>query len=294
MGSSRWGDSDRGSYRSYAVKAQTESVRETFKQRQIHRDLDPSRVVIRESVDSDANPTSNPIIIALDVTGSMGMIAHTMAKEGLGTLIESVLDRKPVVDPHIMFMAVGDVYSDEAPLQVSQFEADIRIVQQLSQIYVEGHGGGNNTESYDLPWYFAANKTKVDAFDKRGKKGYLFTIGDELPPAGLTPTDLTNVFGHGQYTRHTADELLRDAEEKFNVFHIIVEQGNYARRDVAGVTRQWRELMGRHAVLLSDYSRIAEVIVSVIEVNEGRDPESVITSWQSGKIADAVKHALYD
>jgi hypothetical protein len=256
MGNSVWSDSDRDVYRGLAASAKSAThVREVFRSTRINEALNPKGILVRESCDSEANPASNALIIGLDVTGSMGIIAHTMAKEGLGTLIEGILDRKPVVDPHIMFMAIGDVRSDEAPLQVSQFEADIRIAQQLQDIYVEGHGGGNDTESYDLPWYFAATHTKIDCFDKRGRKGYLFTIGDEMPPVGLNQGHIKGVFGTDDQRGYTAEELLHMAEEKYNVFHVIVEQGNFARRNVKGVVGAWRELLGKRAIPLSNRSR---------------------------------------
>lgn len=51
----------------------------------------------------------------------MGMIADSLARDGLGILFNEILDRKPVTDPHLMFMAVSDAYCDNYPLQVSQF-----------------------------------------------------------------------------------------------------------------------------------------------------------------------------
>ena len=118
--------------------------------------LDPRNIKngIRESRDSDANPASTAIIIGLDVTGSMGLIADAIAREGLKTLFTEIYDRQPVRDPHILFMGVGDALCDTAPLQVSQFEADIRIADQLVDLWLESGGGANACESYTLPWYF--------------------------------------------------------------------------------------------------------------------------------------------
>ncbi len=295
MGHAVWDGDSRETYRAFSDTAKSAThVREVFKSTQINEALNPKGILLRESCDSKHNPESNAIIVGLDVTGSMGIIAHTMAKEGLGTLVEGILDRKPVVDPHIMFMAIGDARGDDAPLQVSQFEADIRIAQQLQDIYVEGHGGGNNTESYDLPWYFAANKTKIDCFEKRGKKGYLFTIGDEMPPVGLTKTHIKSIFGSDDQRGYNASELLAMAEEKYNVFHVIVEQGNFARRDPVGVVGEWRQLLGKRAIPLSNYEHISQVILSAIEVQEGADPEDVLASWQDAAVRKTVKHALFD
>lgn len=35
-------------------------------------------------------------------------------------------------------------------------------------------GGGGGSESYTLPWLFAALHTATDTWSKRGCKGYLF------------------------------------------------------------------------------------------------------------------------
>ena len=149
MGAGRW---DATSYASYASTTRGKTVDKIYSGRELHKDLDPKGVAVHESRDSADNPNATPVIVGLDVTGSMGMIAHTMAQKGLGVLFQEILDRKPISDPHIMFMGIGDAASDRAPLQVSQFEADDRIIEQLTKLWVEGSGGGNDSESYNLPW----------------------------------------------------------------------------------------------------------------------------------------------
>ena len=195
MGGGSWASTGRSYYSDTSIRAKSASnVKEVFKSSRINKALDPKDVKPRESCDSKDNPESTAIILALDVTGSMGNIAHEIASKGLGSLIEGIFQRKPVTDPHIMFMAVGDANCDSAPLQVSQFECDHRIVEQLTQIFVEQGGGGNCFESYDLPWYFAGTRTAIDCFKKRGHKGYLFTMGDEFPPDGLKADQRKEIF----------------------------------------------------------------------------------------------------
>ena len=257
-------------------------------------DLDPKQVKngIRESRDSDSNPASTAIIIGLDVTGSMGMIADAIAREGLKTLFTEIYDRQPVSDPHVMFMGVGDVVCDQAPLQVSQFEADIRIADQLVDLWLEGGGGGNACESYTLPWYFAGMHTAIDCFEKRHKKGYLFTIGDEEPPPVLAKDQLERVLGIRTQRNFTARELLEMASRYYHVFHVIVEQGAHCQQGgLDNVVKKWNGLLGQRALRLTDYTKLPEVIVSAIQVNEGASAATVADTW-SGETALVVRNAV--
>jgi hypothetical protein len=298
MGSGRWENTGRDFYTTTSKKAKTaRSYREVFTSRDINKDLNPNGVALRESCDGEDNPESNAIIVALDVTGSMGSIAHEIAKDGLGTLIEGILERKPVTDPHIMFQAVGDVYCDSAPLQVSQFEADERIIQQLHDIFVEGGGGGNTTESYDLPWYFAGTRTAIDCFTKRKKKGYLFTIGDEMTPAGLKAGEIKAIFGTNEQKDYSASELLALAQEKYHVFHLIIEEGHFCSSDHSRkrVINDWKQLMGARAIPLSNYRHLSQTILACIELSEqgdDADVESVINSYQEKAVRETLRHAL--
>src|SRR5271157_1484309 len=137
MGGGRWDDK---TWKNYATtnNYDTKTKDEIFTSKKVAPELDPKGVKIRESRDSADNPKSNAIIVALDVTGSMGCVIDAMARAGLNTLCTEIYTRKPVIDPHIMAMGIGDVECDEGPLQVTQFEADIRIAEQLEKLWLEG------------------------------------------------------------------------------------------------------------------------------------------------------------
>lgn len=291
MGSTRYAASDWDRFSTTKTAGKTTAG--IFTKKRLITELDPRGVAIRESRDSAVNPESTAIIVGLDVTGSMGVIADTIARDGLKVLFTEIYDRKPVTDPHIMFMGIGDVAAnDSAPLQVSQFEGGIEVADQLVNLYLEHGGGGNSTESYTLPWYFAAMHTSIDCFEKRGKRGYLFTVGDEEPPEVLLARELQRVLGEGQSDLTTA-QLLDMVGRTYHVFHVIVEQGDHCRNMVSrnSVISKWRALLGQRTLLLSDYTKLAEVIVSAIEVTEGRDHAAVAKSWDGATslvVANAV------
>jgi hypothetical protein len=298
MGWGRWDTT------SYALTSATRSTQTTdeifdtditqFRENTSPKGFNPKHIEMRESCDSDDSPESTALIFALDVTGSMGMIPDYLAREGLAPLVEGILETKPVSDPHIMFMAIGDINYDDAPLQVTQFEADNRISDQLVELYLEGGGGGNNYESYDLAWAFAAQKTSIDCFSKRGKKGYLFTIGDEEMPQAGSNEMIDKMVGLKVQGRPKAADFLKDAQNRYEVFHVIVEQGSHMSYRSARVLIDWRDLLGNRAILLDNYEHLSEVCLSVIRVNEGEDPEEVVNSWQDEALQDSVRHALFD
>lgn len=291
MGAGRW---DPSAYSNFTASTVNRSTDEVYSKRSLAKSLDPKGVAIRESRDSEFNPESNAIIVAVDVTGSMGMLADTIARKGLGTLFEEILSRKPVSDPHLMFMAIGDVACDSAPLQASQFEADDKIIGQLTDIYIEHGGGGNLTESYNLPWYFAAFHTSIDCMEKRGKKGYLFTLGDEEAPTPLSEADIEKVLGYKPQQVLSNEELLELVGRSYHVFHLMVEEGSHMRGGrTPQVKSTWANLLGQRAILLSDYTKLSEVIVSLIEVTEGRDAADVAASW-SGDTSLVVGKAVQD
>ena len=154
------------------------SETEIFRKTSCDQRFDPKFIQTREARDSDDHPESLPIILGLDVTGSMGYLAKKVAQESLNETMMKLYSTNAVKDPALMFAAYGDI-DDASPLQVTQFESDIRIAEQLLDLWLENRGSGKVCPS--LLWYFAAKHTSLDNFEKRKKKGF-----HSLPSADLT------------------------------------------------------------------------------------------------------------
>lgn len=211
---------------------------------------------IRESRDSSEHPTSNPIIIGLDVTGSMSGVLDTVVKN-VNTLITTIYEENLVPHPQIMFIGFGDIEMDRVPAQVTQFESDIRLLTQLQEIYFERGGGGNGYESYTLPWHIANIFTSIDSLEKRGIKGTLFTIGDEPLNPILTKDDLNR---HGISTQediHT-QQLFDDVSKKYNIYHINVKE--------RVSSSLWNSVLGERFIQ-SDSTNVHNTIINILRSN---------------------------
>lgn len=254
-------------------------------------EYNPAKIGVRESRNSPANPQSTPVIQALDSTGSMQDLALS-AKKNFGTLMSEIYTRKPVTDPHIMAMFFDDVKVDSRPLQVTQFESDMVILDQMEKLFWTNNGGGNGSESYSLPLHFAVNHTDCDAF-KEGRKGFLFTLGDDGVPPPLTHHDLQRVYGQ-DYPEPTTplsyEALLEQASEHWHVFHVIPTQGHRAGN--TRVVESWREVLGERAILLEDIDKLAEVMVATMQVVAGTDAQAVADSFDDPGTAMVVAKAI--
>jgi hypothetical protein len=256
--------------------------------------LNPKSIQLRESRDSEANPNSTPLIVAFDETGSMSTILDALARHSLGVLVQEIHDRKVIPDPHILIMGVGDAECDRAPLQVTQFEAQVKpLVEQMEKIWLERGGGGNRYESYALAWLFAALYTQHDSFQKRGKRGYLFTIGDELPTPILRAQDVGNVLHDAPQTDLLGRQVLDMASQTYEVFHVNIEQGNHSGVGDSELRQAWADMLGQRYLSLPDHTKLAETIVSAIQICEGADKKDVLNSW-SGDTSLVVAKAVAD
>lgn len=273
----------------------------TGKAKGIHPDLDPAKVAgptspvagqpIRESRDNDEHPESLPIAIIFDVTGSMGGIPKILQTK-LTKLMDVVIAKADIKDPQILVGAVGDATCDNYPFQVGQFESDNRFDEQLRNIILEGGGGGQVMESYGLAYRFAAYHTVTDAFEKRGKKGYLFTMGDERFWPTVKADDVSKLFGVPAEADETVESLLIKAQEKWEVFHLCAMDGSYPDRD--DIHGAWRKLLGERYIKVDDSSLVCEVIAGLVHLQESAyDIDRVIADiGLTGKAGATVKNAL--
>ena len=199
MGSGSWTSSSFCSYSSTTKGATLDSLgkltgsgvasnQSIYKQSQIHADLFPKDIT-RECCDTEEHPNTIPVILALDVTGSMGSAAVEVAKS-LNLIMTKLYSE--IKDVEFCIMGIGDLYCDHAPIQMSQFESDIRIAEHLDKVYFEFGGGGNAYESYTAAWYMGLYHTKLDCW-KRGKKGIIIVAPSHVI-VKVEKLDVSNVF----------------------------------------------------------------------------------------------------
>ena len=242
MGGGYYSYSD-ASTRSYKLRSSNVSREEIFHNRKMDKDMD-IKGKVRESCDGVDHPKSFPIIIALDVTGSMGIVPENLIKEGFPEIMKKIMD-EGVEDPQVCFVGIGDHYTDDAPVQVGQFESSDELTEKwLKAIWLEGHGGGNGGESYQLAYYFAARHTKIDSFIKRNKKGVLITIGDDACHGVIDERTAKTLFGDGEKDV-TTSEILEEVKKTWDVYHInlmdYLGQHDYVRTN-------WKNLLGDHCI----------------------------------------------
>ena len=229
--------------------------------------LEPKGVTVRESRDSAEHPDSLPIAVLFDVTGSMGLVPRIMQAK-LGKL-HGLLQRKGYADdPQILFGAIGDADSDRVPLQIGQFESGNAMDDQLRRFFLEGGGGGQKSESYELAAYFIARHTATDAWNKRGKKGYLYLIGDELNKPRLAARHIRNVIGDSVHQDISVESVYRELDRKWHVHYVLPNQSSYF--DDPEIAAHWRGLLGQRFLKLDDPAAVCELIALTVGIGEDR------------------------
>lgn len=232
-----------------------------------HQTLDPYGMQVRESRDSAEHPDSNSILISLDVTGSMDRVVRGIHRD-LPHLHELLLGHKYIPHPQILFAAVGDAMCDQVPLQVGQFESDNRMDQNLENMILEGGGGGQKTESYELLMYVAARQTAIDCFEKRGRKGYFFMIGDEMAYPQVHRAHIHRLIGTDPQGDIPLDQIIAEVRQKYHFYFVI--PGGAAHGGDGDVLSFWRHHLGAKNILkLADPNDTSESIAMTIGLNEG-------------------------
>ena len=233
--------------------------------RTVHDRLNPYGVT-RESRDSAEHPASRAIGVMIDVTGSMSALPGVM----LGRLpqLHGLLQRKGyLAHPQLLFGAIGDATCDRVPLQVGQFESDNRQEEDMLRLFLEGGGGGQKTESYELALYFFARHTAIDCWERRRERGYLFLIGDEMPYPTVKPGEVRRLIGDALPAALPVAEIVRELERRYHVFYLLPRAASHGGDpEVLGA---WRALLGQQALELDDPADICETIALAIGLTEG-------------------------
>lgn len=242
----------------------SQSLNDTFEQnkrRMIHESMDPKSVKIRECRDSENHPNTVPIVLGMDVTGSMGKIPHDLVKTGLPKLMSSIIDNG-VPDASLLFIAVGDHKSDNYPLQVGQFESgDTELDMWLTRTYLEGNGGGNGGESYSLVWDFTNRFVVTDAWEKRKQKGFVFTFGDEPFHDGIPASFLNGIYTEANVESTVMNkDILEELHKKWHFVHIHISHGSKSSSVEDGL----KNMLGENMIVTEDYTKIPDLIAQFV------------------------------
>lgn len=264
----------------------------------VHARLNPKDVKIRESCDSLEHPESLPIGIMLDVTGSM----RNVPKEVHQSLpkLHGIATKLGIQHAQFLLGAVGDEFSDKGSLQVGQFESDNRMDEDLEHFWLEGGGGGGEPrESYQNAIYFFARHTKTDSFEKRGKKGYLFLVGDEHPYPVVSSRTLETILGYNLEGKDIpTEDIIKECQQKYHIFYIVPT--NTCHGSEKYLFDHWGSLIGPENVLkMPNATEICELVATTVGVCEGLvtlDQAKVLLS-ESGfgsTAASNVGNSLYE
>jgi hypothetical protein len=300
MGSTRWSDDD---YHDRArLRARTgrdafeydRAVRHGEVGRQVHQKMNPRGVQVRESRDSEAHPESHAVAVLFDVTGSMQSVPRTLQRN-LPRLMGLLMGNGYLDHPQVLIGAIGDATCDAAPLQVGQFESGIEIEDDLGRLFLEGGGGGHVTESYELALYFMARHTALDCYEKRGRRGYLFVIGDEAPYPRVKRKEVAKYVGDRLPADIPVAGLIAELRQTYDVYFILPRMTHHWNNPA--VHGRWVELLGQNVLRLGEPAGVCELIASTVGIAEGKLDlgdlaDDLRGAGSPASVADAVGRAL--
>lgn len=232
--------------------------------------LDPKRILTKpfkalESRDNDDHPNSNAIVVGFDCTGSNIENARIVQKK-LPTLMG--LLGQYVSDPQIMIAANDDIqafsHPQDATIQLSEFESDIRIDESIRNLLLTGDGGGNDGESYELMMYGIARRTITDCWEKRKRKGYFFLYADEPMRLQVLPEDVKMIYGDTIEERIPLEQIIKEISQRYHIFVMWPANSSYQHS-----YEQYKHVFGAERVrILEDANYICEFMGTLIGMTE--------------------------
>jgi hypothetical protein len=203
---------------------------------------------------SISSESSNPLIIAIDVTGSMANWPF------------EIFDRLPLLyntlsqyreDVEICFAAIGDAAVDRWPLQVTTFASGFDLEQLLGSLYGEG-AGGDAAESYGLFAHWVNTHVKIPDLKENP---FLIVFGD----APMHPTIPT-----AQISHYLGDKLTKDVDT-YKVWNQVIRKWNtwFLRRPTGKpgdiVDDQWGKAIGAQKIFhIDDEQRAVDYAMGLI------------------------------
>jgi hypothetical protein len=169
-------------------------------------------------------------------------------------------------DAKLVMAAVGDAYSDNYPLQIKK-PADTfeEAKEALEGLVIEGNGGGQIKESYELAAAYFASVPKV----ARSVRPILVFIADEQPYEKVNADQLRALGVTDAETQSTAD-VFATLNSMYEVFLIHKPYSN-SDSITSSVRNAWRALLpDEHVIPLSAPERVVDVMFGILAAATGK------------------------
>lgn len=212
-----------------------------------------------------ATTAKGPLVYAFDVTGSMGTLPKIIYDK-MPLIAGQIAELGYIKDPQMCLAAVGDAVTDDAPVQVGDFSPLRGLDDWLQRLWLEGGGGGQGKESYELMAYFFATRCEI----KEAKTPIFLFTGDEGYRDRVYKNELTKHFG-GEHSDAGAQEVFDKLKQKFagNVF-LIHRTYTTSAADDSEITAMWRQALGKERVVqLGTDLAIADVTLGLLALVAG-------------------------
>ncbi len=208
--------------------------------------INPSKRVRTES--------TNPLIIAVDVTGSMADWPF------------EIFDRLPLLyntlsqyrdDLEICFAAIGDAVVDQWPLQVTTFASGFDLEQLLGSLYGEG-GGGDAPESYGLFAHWVNTHVEIP---NAKEPPFLIVFGDVTMHPKVPKKQVQHYLGDRVRRDLDAIAAWQKVAKTWNTWFLRRPTGKRGDR----IDQQWGKAIGEQKVFnIEDEQRAVDYAMGLI------------------------------
>jgi hypothetical protein len=208
-----------------------------------------------------------PIVIAVDVTGSMKEYPKMIFEKLCILYNETVyfLPDKLKDSFEISFCAVGDAYSDAYPIQVTDFASKADLDKNLSLLFPEGGGGGQARESYELMAYYYAYRCQLANGGKKPRPMFFF-IGDENFYNRVNRSQIMEYIGDPPATDLITTDVFNELKKKFDTYMLRIPYDDAAEE--AEINASWQSALGKdRVIMLKDPRRVVDTILGLIAAN---------------------------
>lgn len=222
----------------------------------------------KDTIDKDLDPkgkkivskSKNPIIIALDVTGSNINFAR-LVYDKLPMFYGEIEQKKYLNDFDICICAVGDAEYDDYPIQIGTPAKGLEIDSWLEKVVLESGGGGNDFESYEIMAHYLANNCEFE----KDAKPIVFFIADESVK--------------DKVLKSQCDKLGIECSESYNPWpalnkkfnnNVFVMLNKYCGRSFReDFTKSWQKVLpNQHTIRIPEEKAIVDLMLGILAIQK--------------------------